>query len=171
MVALYNNCNIICKVIRYPSPPKPTALDGEFRGIVKSNWEVMVPAGTYVLGDPCYCTPDEHWHSLLESCNYFIDNPIGRLPSGESILGFGTAYGDGEYKDNFGRSFPVDAGLIGLVPLDVAELDADPLYPDHVITFTRETLCKSEENGRYLSFGNTRIDTAPDEESEEGDEY
>ena len=33
---LFNYCNMICKVFRYPSPPRPAALDGEFRGIVKA---------------------------------------------------------------------------------------------------------------------------------------
>jgi hypothetical protein len=40
--------------------------------------DVVVPAGQYVLGDPCYAVPDDKWDELLDSCNYF-ENPVGHI--------------------------------------------------------------------------------------------
>ena len=83
--------------------------------------DVTMPAGKYVLGDVCYCFPsDKHelWMELLNSCDFF-EKPIGEV-SGTKILGFSTLYGDGIYPGSDGFNYPVDAGLIGLVPYDFA---------------------------------------------------
>ena len=76
---------------------------------------VYVPAGKYVIGDPCYTVPDADWHKLLESCDYF-NRPIG-ISGGFEVLAFPTKYGDGVYRDQVGRKYPVDAGLIGCILL------------------------------------------------------
>ena len=49
-----------------------------------SKVEVEVPAGRYILGDPCYAVPDSEWMELLESCNYF-ENPIGTFSRGTDL--------------------------------------------------------------------------------------
>ena len=43
-----------------------------------SKVEVEVPAGKYILGDPCYAVPDSEWMELLESCEFF-NSPIGTI--------------------------------------------------------------------------------------------
>lgn len=99
--------------------------------------QVEVPAGVYVMGDPCYSIPYETpdgrnpWLGLLHSCDFFQDKPVGSVSvDGKEVkvAAFGTAYGDGYYAaDVIDRAkietddsvyFPVDAGLIGLVPFD-----------------------------------------------------
>lgn len=81
-----------------------------------------VPAGTYYFGDPCYAVPDQFWMALLDSCDFFSDTLEGKV-NGFTVYSAGTMYGDGTYSDNKGRQFPVDAGMIGLTPVALAEFD------------------------------------------------
>jgi hypothetical protein len=126
--------------------------------------EVVVPSGTYAIGDPCYAVPNDDWADLLESCDYF-QNPIGIVKDGLqkfSVLGFGTKWGDGCYRGTDGKDYPVDAGLIGLVPVEMIKDFADC----ELITFEKDTLCVNDGSGK-LRFGHITIDTDPNEEEEE----
>jgi hypothetical protein len=123
---------------------------------------VYVPAGTYVLGDPCYVVPNDDWIKLLESCEYF-KRPVG-ISGGYEVLAFGTKWGDGCYLDNKGREYPVDAGLIGLVPIAYADLTQT--NGEHVIVeFKTMTPCIQKDNGK-LMFGEVVIDTDPHEDED-----
>jgi hypothetical protein len=140
----------------------------------RQEYSVQVPAGEYFLGDPCYAVPDELWMPLLESNNVFgVGNddgphsgPVGTV-NGVEVLGFGTAYGDGVYRDQFGNHFPVDAGMIGLTPME--------LVPDSeragleglgvIVTFPYPVTCEDDGEGR-LRFGRHEINTADDDEDE-----
>ena len=137
-----------------------------------SKVEVVVPAGRYILGDPCYAVPDSEWMELLESCNYF-ENPIGYIKDGVQqfpVLAFSTRWGDGCYRGTDGNSYPVDAGLIGLVPWAVCK---DVIRDDlsQVVTFDKPTKCGTDGEGK-LRFGHITIDTDPaqDEDDEDEDE-
>jgi hypothetical protein len=130
--------------------------------------EVEVPAGQYILGDPCYAVPDDEWMELLESCDYF-ENPIGKITRRDKsyyrIVAFSTRWGDGCYKGSDGQSYPVDAGLIGLVPWAVCK---DVIRDDlsEVVTFDKPTKCSSDGEGK-LRFGHITIDTDPADEEED----
>lgn len=123
-----------------------------------------IPAGTYYLGDPCYAVPDSEWGSLLDSTDCF-GNPEGFLSDGTRVVAFGTYYGDGEYYDQFGRDYGVDAGLIGLIPWN----DAFAGVGGHKVEFDRDVF--ADEDHGILTFGNIVIDTVgSDDEEEEQDE-
>jgi len=126
--------------------------------------EVLVPSGTYVIGDPCYAVPDKYWDALLLSCNYF-ECPIGYVKHGLQkypVLAFGTKWGDGSYRGTDGKVYDVDAGLIGLVPVEIIVDTADC----ELITFDKDTLCVDDGLGK-LKFGHITIDTDPSEENED----
>jgi hypothetical protein len=128
--------------------------------------EVTVPAGQYVIGDPCYAVPDKDWLPLLETCNYF-NSPIGYVNDGMqkfAVLGFGTKWGDGCYLGTDGNEYPVDAGLIGLVPTEIVE-DLSQ-HEGNIVTFEKPMLCVSDGSGK-LRFGHITIDTDPVEEEED----
>jgi len=139
-----------------------------------SKVEVEVPAGRYILGDPCYAVPEDKWMELLESCNYF-ENPIGTFSQytrGDThnyyIVAFSTRWGDGSYRGTDGNVYPVDAGLIGLVPLCLQpKVLRDDLCT--VVTFDKPTKCSSNGDGK-LRFGHITIDTDPAQDEEEEDE-
>jgi len=131
-----------------------------------SKVEVEVPAGSYILGDPCYAVPNHEWGQLLQSCNYF-ENPVGKITrhdkSDYHVVAFGTRWGDGTYRGSDGNDYPVDAGLIGLVPVEMVEDLADHT----IVEFNRDTLCVNDGSGN-LRFGHITIDTElADEEDED----
>lgn len=131
--------------------------------------EVVVPQGSYVIGDPCYAVPDGDWQSLLLSCNYF-ESPIGYVGDGlqkTPVCAFITKWGDGFYQGSDGNRYSVDAGLIGLVPVAIVK----DLSNHIVVKFERDTLCIADGNGT-LRFGHIKIETDPmeDEEMEFTDE-
>jgi hypothetical protein len=133
-----------------------------------NSWRVRVPAGTYVLGDPCYAVPDNLWNEAGQSCDWWQSNPVATVTvEGKEykILGFGTAHGDGIYNCRDGIEYPVDAGMIGLVPIELAN-PQDPDFPlNSLVVFDRETLCTNDDG--VMQFGNIHIDTKNQEEEEE----
>ena len=151
---------------------KLLGVDMNVMKIVRS--EVIVPKGSYVIGDPCYAVPDKDWLPLLQSCNYFED-PIGTIKDETrqfSVLGFSTKWGDGSYRGSDGNVYPVDAGLIGLVPVEMVEelADHDGDYDGVIVKFDRDTLCVNDGSGK-LKFGHITIDTDPSDEEEEDENY
>lgn len=144
-----------------------------------SKVEVEVPAGKYILGDPCYAVPDGEWMELLESCDYF-NTPIGTIRRSPKqgtfnvmetfkIVAFSTRWGDGCYEGTDGCMYPVDAGLIGLVPVEVVGMESLRSDLCTVITFTTPVKCSSDGEGK-LRFGSITIDTDPAQDEEEDDE-
>jgi len=124
---------------------------------------ITLPAGKYVIVDPCYVVPDDDWMPLLDSAKFFDDDVAeGWTPDGKHVVGFGTAYGDGFYADNQGGGYGVDAGLIGIVraeDFDGAEWEGC-LYE-----FDQPFECYSEDG--VLHFGHVVIDTANSDEYDE----
>lgn len=125
--------------------------------------KVVVPAGKYFLGDPCYAVPNRLWDALLGSSKFFA-HPVGEV-EGHKVLAFNTAYGDGVYEDQFQNEFPVDAGLIGLVPEALVDKDEFaknyPSIPGIWVKYDYETTC--ETDGKNLSFGKHHIKTDSDD--------
>lgn len=77
--------------------------------------------------------------------------------NGYPVVGVSTVYGDGEYFDvNDNRSFPVDAGMIGVVDMRVAaqngvsEDDLEGLGLGHVINFDEPVRLARTEDGDIL---------------------
>lgn len=124
---------------------------------------VEMPAGEYWVGDPCYAVPDKNWIEWLEAADYKAQRRVLIAEvGGHSVLGVGTAHGDGEYYGkNRERSFrfPVDAGLLGVVPVALAE--EEPTGMQRVV-FDQPFEC-SYENGTVV-LGHIEIDTDPDED-------
>jgi len=138
------------------------------------NATVRVQAGTYVLGDPCYAVPHELWDDLLRSCGYFIDSPVGTVTKDGAqyhILGFGTKWGDGVYLDQRGAQYPVDAGLIGLVPVGLVDIEQVKAQGLHLVVFDKPVLCSRNDDTGVLTFGSYRIETDPVEIEEDEEEY
>lgn len=119
---------------------------------------VTMPAGTYYVGDPCYSVPDERWMEYLEAARF--DQPEGRRYllahlDGHPVLGIGTAYGDGEYPGSDGKYYPVDAGLIGLVPVEVGIEDP---FGVNTVTFDEPFECSYKDKGTIV-LGHIKIET------------
>lgn len=82
-------------------------------GTIKSN------TGFYI-GDCCYALDDETYEKWGD-VGYKDDIiKVGDYENAEFIVA-GTAYGDGEYYDNYGNRYPVDAGVISAIPYEILE--------------------------------------------------
>ena len=87
---------------------------------------MVMKSGKYYLGDPCYVLHNE-WD---EVCGKLFSHPdydslyskVGMeftLNNGVSFAMSGTYHGDGSYRNDFNNEYlDVDAGLIGVVPID-----------------------------------------------------
>jgi hypothetical protein len=132
-----------------------------------------MPAGKYYVGDLCYVMHDE-WD---EVCGLFFEGRtdhgcnegVFTLKAGRQFASFNTAWGDGEYRDDAGRKYSVDAGLIGCIQM----LDIDLLNPNNctrggqVIDFLNDFLVSS--TGGLIRFGALEIDTDPEPEMSDED--
>lgn len=131
----------------------------------------VVPAGTYWVGDPCYSIPDSDWMGWLKGANG--TTILTATYRGKLAVGVDTAYGDGVYYDQNGRSYAVDSGMIGLVETSWA-LDSMDLFNKTYLTEeegTRYKLVLDEpttvtyDEGRII-IGDLVINTNGDEEED-----
>ena len=113
-------------------------------------------AGIYFIGDPCYAIHDSKWLSVLEGTDDFRNKE--QSYKGSQILADGTAYGDGFFHDNYGRMYTVDSGLLGIIPIEVA--DGDNMKHGQIVTF-KSNFKVTMING-YFAFGDIKINTAGD---------
>jgi len=91
----------------------------------------------------------------------------GKFPwKGKSLWQHGTAYGDGAYRGSDGVVYGVDAGLIGIVPVDVVSEDAN-LSLGSVVEFPT-SFSVQYVNGEF-TFGHITIDTDPSYDEDEDD--
>lgn len=134
----------------------------------------MMKAGKYYVGDLCYVFNDEDWNQI---CKIIIDGHSClegefNLPDGRRFAIFNTAYGDGEYEDQNGHSYSVDAGSIGCTLDDNISADKyeDLTQLGNIVEF-EEDFNVYEKNG-VIYIGHLEIDTDPiyDEDNEDYDE-
>ena len=133
----------------------------------------MMIKGEYYVGDLCYVLHDE-WEEVCQllfagrddhGCNQGEFN----LKDGRRFAIYNTKYGDGNYFDQNGKSYDVDAGSIGCILMDDINLESEGnfLAGGNIHTFN-EDFHTDEEDGRIM-FGSLIIDTDPvyDEEKYE----
>lgn len=75
----------------------------------------MMNPGTYFIGDPCYVIPEEEW---IEFINEHSHN--GFEFKNRKCWFDNTKYGDGGYLGNNNKEYSVDAGIIGVTPIELA---------------------------------------------------
>lgn len=125
-------------------------------------------AGKYYIGDPCYVlgrTKHEDWLDILDRTNYFDGNEYDI--DGYVLWGTGTAHGDGEYSDRDGNSYPVDAGIIACVPIELVEIpvgDVERHGLGAIHEFDNEFECSTDCG--VINIGHVSIDTDPRHEEE-----
>lgn len=84
--------------------------------------EAVVKSGKgFYIGDVCYVLGDRIYHGEWGRMHGYADGVWEDPKSGFSFVVAGTAYGDGSYYDGEGHEYGVDAGVIGVVPLELVE--------------------------------------------------
>lgn len=123
----------------------------------------------FYLGDVCYVLSDDVYYDVWGKTGY--EDGYCEVPGiGFGFAVGGTAYGDGTYSDGTGHIYGVDAGVIGLVPL---ELIGKPggLEDGRVVYGAGEAVFEVDDGVFYVTFPDGRrviIDTA---ESGEYDDW
>lgn len=78
----------------------------------------------FYFGDPCYVMSEEDYHELLDQM--FDDKSTERVGkftvNGHELIVDNTAYGDGLYG-GWHESYGVDAGMLGVIPLELVKKD------------------------------------------------
>lgn len=124
----------------------------------------------FYVGDICYALSDELYYGVWGATGY-SDGAFTDPKSGLQVAVAGTAFGDGEYEDQRGRRYGVDAGVIGIVPCELIK----PEYYSggHIFEGAGEAIFESENgvfNITLPSGEKVHIDTSGDEDDED-DEY
>lgn len=115
---------------------------------------VKMPKGKYYLGDPGYFISRDRWMEWLEAARHNDDKVLTADLDGRTVMGFVTPTGDGVYEDDEGYSYWVDSGLIGLVPVEVANPNAD-VSLGRLLGFDQEFECV--RGHRIFKFGEIEI--------------
>ena len=131
----------------------------------------MMKAGKYYVGDLCYVFNDEDWQAV---CKVIIDGHSClegefNLPDGRRFAVFSTAWGDGEYYDQNGHSYSVDAGSIGCMLVDniTANKYDNLLDLGNIVEMKRDFQCYS--NDGLIHIGDLEIDTDPKDDWDDMD--
>ncbi|MBR6982173.1 MAG: hypothetical protein IKH75_01345 [Ruminococcus sp.] len=75
----------------------------------------------FYIGDICYALCDEIYYGIWNKVHHFDDGCFEVPEKGYSFGVGSTAYGDGLYTDEEGNQYGVDAGVIGIVPLELCD--------------------------------------------------
>jgi hypothetical protein len=127
----------------------------------------MMKAGKYYIGDLCYVMHPEwdEFCSLTINGHNVLDGEFN-LKDGRRFATFTTKWGDGTYKDEQGRSYGVDAGLIGCIAVDdITPSELENLKDGHVVEFVQDFSTFSA--GGIIRIGSVCIDTDFEEEYED----
>lgn len=95
----------------------------------------------FYVGDICYVLGEEVYHEYWGRKKEYKDGVYKENDFQFAVAG--TAYGDGEYIDNHGNVYGVDAGVIGIVPYEtivrygrkgrINGIDGKPLSEQNII--------------------------------------
>lgn len=133
---------------------------------------VKVKSGKgFYLGDVCYVLNDEVYHGVWGKAHY-EDGAWEDPKTGLQFAVAGTAYGDGEYVDGENHVYGVDAGVIGLVPLEMVG-KTDGLELGRVFISGGEATFEAENGVFFVEMPNGEhvIINTNEEETEDEDWY
>ena len=125
----------------------------------------------FYIGDLCYVLTDNDYYG---EWNDDFNNFIGIHEIRGNKIAVGAVDGDGEYGDNEGHYYGVDAGNISVVPLELCNKISleEMIKHGRVVTFKEieveiatEEIAISLENGRVI-----RIETGYGEQCDDEDE-
>lgn len=132
----------------------------------------------FYVGDICYAMREDLYDNVWgKQCHY--EDGIFEA-EGYRFAVAGTAYGDGTYYDSNGREYGVDAGVIGVVPLELVDesrIERGYIWGGHIFNNTTECFFDAGEgifdiemnNGCYVHL-NTRDEEDEGYEDEEDEE-
>ena len=130
----------------------------------------------FAIADPCYVLSDNVYYDFWGKKKKFADGVFDY--EGSSFAIAGTAYGDGVYYDNHDHEYPVDAGVIALIPLELVS-DKSGLNSGAVIQIPgkAEFVCEDGvfditfSNGYSIHINTKLEDSDCDSDADDDEEY
>jgi hypothetical protein len=132
-----------------------------------------LPAGTYYIGDLGYVMHKD-WAEFCEKAFEKKRNPfdVVTLDNNVSVLFHDTAYGDGEYYDQYFNKYPVDAGLIGAIAVkDIDQKDLVNLNLGHTFKFTSPVEMDYQDGLIVFTDGAITVEIDTDDVPDDGECY
>ena len=130
----------------------------------------MMPAGRYYVGDLCYVMHPQ-WDEFCDltiAGQRCLDGEFA-LKNGVVFASMHTAYGDGVYRDQLGRRYSVDAGLLDCIRAEDIDDSTATISGGQIIDFDRP-FHVTYDNG-LIKMGHVEIDTAGDDDWDDEEEY
>lgn len=116
-----------------------------------------MPPGEYWIGDPCYAVPHDDWPCFLHTVRV---NGQPTVFNGAQCAVFRTTKGDGSYRDQEGRLYSIDSGMIAAMPADCARNNPDQVVPNSMmgayVTFDQHFDFRHQPDGA-ITFGHVTI--------------
>jgi hypothetical protein len=125
----------------------------------------MLPAGKYILADPCTSLSESEYNELLLVAleeTRWNESKFFRLSNGRLVWVLNTLHGDGRFTSSLHHSIGVDSGGIAVV---TAPAENDHKHAKNDVLITHPFTCFSDEEG-MLYFANITVNTG-DEKCEE----
>ena len=121
---------------------------------------MILKAGKYFIGDPCYVIDDpiddgKRWDRF---CDEFCGGDGIEEFDGENIFVHHTMYGDGCFAGTDNHNYPVDAGIIGVIPISLctSKIKSTKGY-GRIVNFKKD-FSATYENGIFY-IGDVEINT------------
>lgn len=114
----------------------------------------------FYIGDICYVLSTRDYHRIWGDRKRFSDGKVD-IPGGLSFSVASTNFGDGLYEDEEGNLYPVDAAVIGIVPLELVAKE-DGLKFGRVVETPGEAVFEAEDGVFDITLpdnGRIHIDT------------
>jgi hypothetical protein len=116
----------------------------------------IMKAGIYYVGDPCYVFNSNEWDGIYDQ---FGDVGIGEV-KGSDVWSSYTKWGDGKYWDSInGKSYLVDSGTIGAVPVEIITEKIDKRSMN-IVEFENDFECSYSNTNGTITIGHIKIKTA-----------
>lgn len=122
---------------------------------------VRIPPGRYFIGDPCRVSPsDEAWERFVDDLWPSLQpDKIGSTFLGDVVALVADTGGDFVFFDEDDFPYPIDTGLIAVVPCSANEeacMNAAASDLGRIVTLTEETLIELDDE--FLSVGGVLVD-------------
>ncbi len=127
-----------------------------------------LPAGTYVIGDPCYNLTDAQYDEFLATSDSLAQPGTITLSDGSTVTVHALPTADGDGRFTSGKfEYAVDSSSIGIMPLEALE-GREPDESTKVVKFKHPF--EVYDSAGTLVFGHIEINTNYGPEDDEVDE-
>lgn len=109
------------------------------------SYDTFSDKGFYV-GDICYALYDEDYSGIWGDKYHYEDGEIDI--NGYTVCVHGTMWGDGGYPGSDGNTYGVDAGVIGIVPLEVVDMNSSSIRCGRIVEGAGEATLEYD-NGTF----------------------